>query len=51
MLPTKAAIINDTATTTEIPRALSGLGSFFLLNFNNKFQIPNNPITARKENV
>jgi hypothetical protein len=31
-------MINATAITTEIPRAFSGLGNFFLLNFNSRFR-------------
>ena len=46
-----AVMIKATAITTEIPRAFSGLGSFFLLNFNKRFPTPNSPITAKNEKV
>jgi hypothetical protein len=42
-------MINATATTTEIPRAFSGLGNFFLLNFNNRFQFQIIPLLLKEK--
>jgi hypothetical protein len=41
-------MINATAITTEIPRAFSGLGNFFLLNFNSRFRFQTIPLPKGK---